>query len=185
MSSTRCALVFIFLPGISIFPPRCLHTQFTIRSYTAVQNAREKLVPEKEKKMNRSIVFKIVAGLVLVAALAGIAFFAFTTGAAYGATLDLQKPLLDPGNPVHPYYGYGLHPYGFRSLGCFGLLIPLFLLFLAFGAFRRLFWGPRWGWHMYPGAWNQGWGEGVPPMFTEWHRRAHTEADKAPEENSK
>ncbi|MFZ5912155.1 MAG: hypothetical protein ACOYYU_19280 [Chloroflexota bacterium] len=134
--------------------------------------------------MNRSIVFKIVAGLVLVAALAGIAFFAFNAGAAYGATLDVQKPLLDPDNPVHPYFGYGMHPYGFHSLGCFGVLIPFFLLFLVFGAFRRLLWGPSWG-HMHPRAWDRCWGEGVPPMFAEWHRRAHTQADKAPEENSK
>jgi len=133
--------------------------------------------------MNRSIVFKIVAGLVLVAALAGIAFFAFNAGAAYGATFDLEKPLIDPGNLVHPYYGYGMHPYRFHGgLGCFGVLIPLFLLFLVFGAFRRLFWGPWWG-HAHPGAWNRGWGESVPPIFAEWHKRAHAEADKAPEEN--
>jgi hypothetical protein len=29
------------------------------------------------------------------------------------------------------------------------------------------------------------WGEGIPPFFTEWHKRAHAEMDKAPEEEQK
>ncbi len=69
-------------------------------------------------------------------------------------------------------------PFPFFGFGCIGLLIPLFLLFLAFGAFRRLMWGPRWGWHhMRYGRWMGDEGEaGLPPMFAEWHRRAHGDA---------
>lgn len=130
--------------------------------------------------MNTSTTFKIIAGLVLVAALAGIAFFAFSAGAAYGATQDLPIPALDPENLPHPYYGYGARPYAFHGLGCLGLLVPLFLLFLVFGAFRRLIWGP-WRGNRHPGAWGRGWNEGVPPMFYEWHRRMHqADGENAP-----
>jgi len=128
--------------------------------------------------MNRSIVIWILSGLVLVAALAGIAFLAFNAGAAYGAQSEFQLPAHDPEALVLPYYAYGLHPYGYHRIGCFGLLIPLLLLFLVFGAFRRLTWGPR-RTFMRPGAWGGCWNEDLPPMFNEWHRRAHN----APQES--
>jgi hypothetical protein len=73
--------------------------------------------------------------------------------------------------PFHPW-GWG---FGF---GFLGFLIPLFLIFLALRAFRFLFWGPRWGWghRMYGhGPWGRDWENGVPPMFEEWHKRAHGE----------
>jgi hypothetical protein len=36
-----------------------------------------------------------------------------------------------------------------------------------------MLWGPRHGWrHMHHGSWGEN-GEGVPPMFNDWHRRAH------------
>ena len=56
----------------------------------------------------------------------------------------------------------------------FGFLLLLFLFFVALRAFRFLFWGPRWGWghHRY-GPWGRAWENGVPPMFEEWHKRAH------------
>ena len=140
--------------------------------------------------MTRSIVFRIVSALVLLAALAGIAFFAFNAGMAQGVATNIQIPAGESGNLPYPYYGYGM-PYWrhvpFFGFGCFGLLVPLFLLFLAFGAFRRLLWGPRWGWHMHRRGWGSPmghgpWGESVPPMFAEWHRRAHGE--EPPEEKS-
>jgi hypothetical protein len=62
---------------------------------------------------------------------------------------------------VIPYYG--LHPFGF--------VFPLFfLVFFWFVVARLLFWRGPWRrrWHGDPGA-----GSGVPPMFDEWHRRAH------------
>jgi len=145
--------------------------------------------------MFKNVVFRIVAGFVLLAAIAGIAFFAFNAGMARGVALDLQLPAAQAapagGQPV-PFYGYGMpffHPMPFFGFGCFGVLIPLFLLFLAFGAARRMLWGPRWGWHhMHRGPWGEkgpGSPDFVPPMFAEWHKRAHTETDKAPEENRK
>ena len=63
------------------------------------------------------------------------------------------------------------------GVGCFGILIPLFLFFLAMKAFRFMFWGPRFGHHMHGhGPWRGHMGEnGLPPMFAEWHKRAHAE----------
>jgi hypothetical protein len=137
--------------------------------------------------MFKNVVFRILAGLVLLVAIAGIAFFAFNAGMTRGVALNLQSPAAQSapaGQPI-PYYGYGmpfLHPMPFFGFGCFGVLIPLFLLFLAFGAARRMLWGPRWGWHhhlRHDGPWGEkgpGSPDFVPPMFAEWHKRAHGEA---------
>ncbi len=124
--------------------------------------------------MTRHIVFRIIAGIVLLAAIAGIAFFAYQAGAAQGTAANVQAPAGSTGVPGYPYYWpFFWHP--FFGFGIFGLFIGLFLLFLAFGAMRRLIWGPRWGWHhmgrgyMHRGEWEQS----VPPMFKEWHDRLH------------
>jgi hypothetical protein len=134
--------------------------------------------------MTHNIVFRILAGLVLLAAIAGIAFFAFNAGVTYSAAQNIQAPAVQAGSQPVPYYGFGMPFHGhlpFMGFGCFGILIPLFLLFLAFGAARRMLWGPRWGGHhMHHGPWGDKgpWSEGVPPMFAEFHRRAHeTPAD--------
>jgi hypothetical protein len=129
--------------------------------------------------MNGKVGLRILSALVLVAAIAGIAFFAFQAGVAKGSPVTIEAPAGQTA-PVAPYpygYGYGMrfyHPFGF-GFGCFGILIPLFLFFLAAKAFRMLFWGSRWG-YMGPhhGPWRRDWGErGVPPMFDEWHKKAH------------
>ena len=145
--------------------------------------------------MFKHIVFRVFAALVLLAAIAGIAGFAFNAGMARGAALNLQVPAAAAGQ-VAPsaYYGYGMpfmHPLPFFGMGLFGLLVPLFLFFLAFGAARRMLWGPRWGWrNMSHGAPHGPWGEKgpggengmpVPPMFAEWHRRAHGGEEKPAE----
>jgi len=122
---------------------------------------------------DNKIGLRIVAGLVLLAAIAGIAFFAFQAGVANGSPVTIEAPAGQTVPAPMPYYGYGMrfyHPFGF-GFGCFGLLIPLFLFFLAMRAFRFAFWGPRWGHHM--GHWGRRWEGGAPPMFDEWHKRAH------------
>ena len=120
--------------------------------------------------MYRHIVFRIIAGLVLLAAIVGIAFFAYQAGVTHGTAVSV--PLPTSGN-VQTYQPYFWHP--FFGPGIFGLLFAFFLLMLAFNAMRRLIFGPRWGWrHMDRGPMGHGsWGEGVPPMFAEWHRRVH------------
>jgi hypothetical protein len=128
--------------------------------------------------MYRNIVFRIIAGIVLLAAIAGLGIFAYQAGVAHGVAANLQVPA----SQAIPYG----HFMGFHGLGLFGVLFAFFLLCLAFGAMRRLIWGPRWGMrhmrlgpmgHLGPRR------EGVPPMFTEWHRRAHEAAkvEEAPE----
>ena len=118
---------------------------------------------------------RIVSGLVLIAAIAGIAFFAFRAGVAQGSPVTIEVPSGESVPAPYPYYGYGYgmpfhHPFGF-VFGAFGFLILLFLFFTALRAFRFLLWGPRWGHHR--GPWGRHWENGVPPMFDEWHKRAH------------
>jgi hypothetical protein len=125
--------------------------------------------------MNGNIGLRIVAALVLIAAVAGVAFFAFQAGVAQGSPITIQSPSGDTAPLPYPYYGMPFHrPFGFGyGFGCFGPLLGFLLIFLAF---RFLFWGPRWGWgrHHY-GPWGRRWENGVPPMFEEWHKRAHGE----------
>ncbi|NJC95764.1 MAG: hypothetical protein FIB03_05405, partial [Anaerolineae bacterium] len=123
--------------------------------------------------MNGKIGLRIVSALVLIAAVAGIGFFAFRAGVAQGSPVTITAPSGESVPAPYPYYGYGYglrfhHPFGF-GLGCFGILIPLFLFFLALKAFRFAFWGPRWGWGGHPGHWGRRWEGGVPPKFDEWH----------------
>ena len=132
-----------------------------------------------------NIALRIVAALVLIAAIAGIAFFAYQAGVVHGSPITVQSPSGQTAPAPYPYFGYGMpwHAFPFFGFGfgCFGPLIALFLLFLAFRAMRFMFWGPRWGWggRMH-GPWRHGWTEeGVPPMFKEMHDRAH---GKQPEE---
>lgn len=128
--------------------------------------------------MNGNTGLRILSALVLVAAIAGIAFFAFQAGVAQGSPVTIEAAEGQTAPMPYPYYGWGghfHHPFGF-GFGFFGFLILLFLFFAALRAFRFLFWGPRWGWgpHRH-GPRGRGWENGVPPMFEEWHKRAHSE----------
>ena len=123
-----------------------------------------------------NIGLRIVSALILIAAIAGIAYFAFQAGIAQGSPITIEAPSGET-VPAYPYYGYGMpyhRPWGF-GFGFFGFLALLFLFFLALRAFRFLFWGPRWGWgyHGGHGRWGRHGENGVPPMFEEWHKRAH------------
>ncbi len=124
--------------------------------------------------MNGKIALRIVSGLVLLAAIAGIAFFAYQAGIAQGSPITLQSPSGESVPAPYPHYGYGMRPYHPFMWG-FGCLIPLFgvfLLVLALKSFRMMMWGPRWGWSGHRGHWGE---RGVPPMFDDWHKRAHGE----------
>ena len=133
--------------------------------------------------MNEKIGLRIVSALVLIAALAGIAVFAFQAGVAKGSPITIEAPSGQTAPVPNPYYGYGygmpFHGphFGFGyGFGCFGPLLALFLVFIALKSFRLLFWGPRWG-HMghHRGPWGRHWENGVPPMFDEWHKKMHGE----------
>ena len=125
--------------------------------------------------MNGNTGLRIFSALVMVAAIAGIAFFAFQAGVAQGSPVTIETAEGQAVPMPYPYYGLGghyHHPFGF-GFGFFGFLILLFLFFAAMRAFRFLFWGARWGHHH--GPWGRGWGNGVPPMFEEWHKKMHGE----------
>ncbi len=127
--------------------------------------------------MDRRIVLGVVLVLVAIVAAAAIGTNAYRAGVARGLADSGKLPSPEAGGVPGPYYGYyGPYwhpgPFGF---GFFGFLFPLLFLFLIFALFRGLFWGRRWAgshgpWVAGPHGPSTG---GVPPMFEEWHRRAH------------
>ncbi len=134
--------------------------------------------------MSRNTGLRILSALVLIAVVAGIAFFAYQAGFAHGSPVTVQAPSGQsvPAPYPYPYYGMPFYrPWGW-GFGCFGILIPIFLFFLLFHAFRVLIWGPRWGWGRHYGMRGRGWGEDVPPMFDEWHKKAHGETPEEKKE---
>ena len=139
--------------------------------------------------MNGKFVFRIVATLVMVAAIAAVAFFAFNAGVAKGSPITIDAPEGQVAPVPYPYFGHGYgmpfhRPFGF-GFGCFGILFTIFFLVLALKAFRFAVWGPRFG-HAsrMHGPWRGHWGEnGVPPMFDEWHKRAHESPKESTQEN--
>jgi hypothetical protein len=130
------------------------------------------------------IFWRILAALVLIAAVAGIGFYAYSLGMTQGLAQKVAPAtsVTVPGPymmyPWHPFFGFGWGP-----LGC---LIPLFLLFLVFGSFRAIFWHGPMGWRrhmMHHGHWNHDENDkdkDLPPFFAEWHRRAHGEPEEEP-----
>ena len=77
---------------------------------------------------------RIVAALVLVAAIAGIAYFAFQAGVVRGSPITIEAPSGEQVPAPYPYYGYGYgmpfhRPFGF-GFGFFGFLLLLFLFFV-------------------------------------------------------
>jgi hypothetical protein len=133
--------------------------------------------------MDGKIALRVVSGLVLLAVIAAIGFFAFQAGMAQGSPITIEAPSGESVPAPYPHFGYG---YGMRYhhpfMWGFGCLIPLFgvfLLVLALKSFRMMMWGPRWGWGHRHGHWGE---RGVPPMFEEWHKRAHGESPEEKKE---
>jgi hypothetical protein len=130
--------------------------------------------------MNRSIVFKIILTIILIAALAGLGFIVFNAGMARGMAFAARLPQGE-GLRTLPYFAmpHARMYYGYGGFGFLGFLVPLFLIILIFFAIRGLFWrGPRNWSQMHSGYWggpykHGDWEHNVPPMFEEWHRRVH------------
>jgi len=126
------------------------------------------------------IFWRILAAVVLIAAVVGIGFYAYGLGMNQGLA---QKVATTTTAPVPAPYMYPWHPFfGFGWWSPFACLIPLFLLFLVLGSFRAVIGHGPMGWnhHHMHGRW--GWhdeeGKDVPPFFAEWHRRAHGESEE-------
>jgi hypothetical protein len=132
----------------------------------------------------RHIGFRIFFALVLIAAIAGIAFLAFNAGVTH-TTNAIQAPTSQNGIQAYPVYATPYwYPFPFFGFGLFSFLAVLFLFFAALGAARLMIFGPRFGWHRmnrrYGGWGNEGSGEGIPPMFVEMHRRMHAAEESKP-----
>lgn len=134
-------------------------------------------------------IFRLIGVLLLTGLVAAGGFMAFKAGEAQGIAQApqvaeaIQQAAEDGGAaPIPPMYapGYG-YPYGygfgyrhhFNPFGaiCFSILF----LFFFFGFLRMIFfrrWHRGWGHHGHHGPWGK-WEGGVPPMFDEWHKRAH------------
>lgn len=147
------------------------------------------------------IAFRVFAALLFIGLIATAGMFAYKAGMAQGisqapavATAIAQAAENGQGAPVppmmyghgYPGYGYGYgygHHFGFNPFGaiCFGI----FFLFLFFGFMKMMFFRRMrhtWGHHRHQGPWGKNWEGGVPPIFNEWHKRAHGEGEKPVEE---
>jgi hypothetical protein len=102
----------------------------------------------------------ILIAILLIAVVAGIGIYAYDVGASQGAVDSVN--LIPPATGAAPYMYY--RPFFFHPFGFFGLLVPIFFIFLLFALIRAIFWG--WGHHRH-------WDDGVPHRFEEWHKRAH------------
>ncbi|MCE9644942.1 MAG: hypothetical protein K8S20_03000 [Chloroflexi bacterium] len=135
------------------------------------------------------LVFRVIGVLLLVGLVAAGGFMAFRAGEASGisqapAVATAISEASQNGQAVNlppMMYGHGYGPgypmmYG-RHFGFFpgGICFSIFFLFLFLGALRMIFFRRmHHGGHMH-GPWGRHGGDGVPPMFNEWHQRAHDE----------
>lgn len=154
--------------------------------------------------MTRRITFGILIALVVIAGAAGLGITTYRIGYVQGLQQSGKIEFVAPpqgapdglGPRGGPWgYGYGgpgyYGPYEFGPFGGWGFgwgfgpfgflrcLIPLFFFFLLFALLRGLFWR-RWGGGWGHRHWGPGPGQGVPPPFEEWHKRAHEQTPPAP-----
>jgi hypothetical protein len=109
----------------------------------------------RRDSMNRRAIWVVIAFALMAI---GIGAAAYHFGVAEGLAESGKLAALPPS----AMYPYGWHPWGH---GFF--FFPFLFLLLCMFALRRAFWGGHrcGGWrHRY---------DGVPPVFEEWHRRAH------------
>ena len=146
---------------------------------------------------NSSFIWIRILGVVLVLGLiAGAGAFGYQAGMAQGITqapavVKAIEKAAENGQvaPQMMYprsFGYGYSPMPFHHHGFFNpigaICFSIFFLFLFLGAmkmlfFRRMMWN---GSHMH-GPWGRHWEGGFPPMFNEWHKRAHGETPESEE----
>ena len=138
--------------------------------------------------MNRRLVLGIFVVLVLVVGAVAVGGYAYQMGVAQGLANSGKLVAPQGDGAVAPFvYGapfFYARPWGWGpGFGFLGCLFPLLGFLLIFALIRGLFWrggwGGRHGWggHGY-GPGGQGFGpggQGVPPMFDEWHKKAHGE----------
>ena len=118
--------------------------------------------------MNGRFVLRVLFALVVIAALAGLGVYVYNAGVAQGMATSGKIVVPESGVAPYPYYGgpFFFRPFGFGFAGC---LFPLLFIFLALVLLRGFFWRGHGAWGGHRGHWEKG----VPPLFEEWHRKAH------------
>jgi hypothetical protein len=119
---------------------------------------------------NRSFWGPLFALLVLLGSAAFLGALAYNAGVAHGVAeaTRLAAAPVESGSRVYvwpgPWHGYG---FGFFPI------FPFVVFFVVIAFVRGMLWRRRWyGGGYGPGRCGSG-HDGVPPMFEEWHRRAH------------
>jgi hypothetical protein len=113
--------------------------------------------------------FRLLMGVVVIAALATVGFYTYNLGVAHGAA-ESARAVAAPG-AGGPAVVFLPRPWGF-GFGFFPVF-PLFFILFWFFVARGLFWrGARWGRSCRY--------DGVPREFDEWHRRAHAQQGPPP-----
>jgi len=110
---------------------------------------------------NRQLFRALAVGALILTGAFAIGIGAYNAGVAQGIA-ETSRMIAAP-QAGTPYVYVWPRPWGFGFFPFF----PLLFLFLVFFIVRGLLWRGRWhggGRYRY---------DGVPPMFDEWHRRAH------------
>lgn len=135
---------------------------------------------------SKSIIVRLIAAFLLVGLLAAGGYTAYRAGVSQGIAQapEVAEAIQQQGVPVAPMVGYGYpHGFGYHHFNPFGAIcFSILFLFLFFGLMKMIFFRRmRHGWGHH-GHWKKDWEGGVPPMFDEWHKRAHeTPADSESE----
>jgi hypothetical protein len=118
--------------------------------------------------MNGRMVLRVLLALVVIAGMVGAGVYVYNAGVAQGMAASGKIVVPEGGVAPYPYYGgpFFFGPYGFAFGGC---LFPLLFIFLAVVLLRGIFWRSHWAREGHRSHWERG----VPPMFEEWHRKAH------------
>jgi hypothetical protein len=111
---------------------------------------------------NRHLFGALAVGALLLVAAAAIGVGAYNAGVAQGIA-ESGRMIAAPPAAGTPYVYVWPRPWGFGYFPFFPVLFLLFFFFLVRGLL--------WRGHRH-GGWRYRY-EGVPPMFEEWHRRAH------------
>jgi len=150
------------------------------------------------------ILFRVLGALLVLGLILGAGAFSYKAGMMRGiaqapAVATAIEKAAESGQaaPIPPMmyghsYGYGTgygynpmySPHHFNPIGA--ICGSIFLLFLFLGFMKMIFFRGMmhrgWEGHHKHGHWGKHWEGGVPPMFEEWHKRAHGEK---PEDESK
>lgn len=106
-----------------------------------------------------SIVFRVIAAVILVAVMAGGVFMAYQAGQAQGYALGVstdggsQAGAAAPQTHPVPFYPERMGYHFFPFMGFFGFIPLLIGICLFFGLIRMILWGPR---HHHYGPWMYG-----------------------------